>query len=254
MFKEENQVFLYLVGILISFGILIVTAQNISLSKILTIGKIFNDPEDIFANSPAITIDQNLNYLATVTTNLGTFTIDLFEKNAPTNVNNFVHLANNNYYVNTLFHRLVPNVLVQGGDRNTLNTEPTDDGQGRAGYVLKGEVNLDSLPLSQEEKDKLIGEGYESTASLTTPAAKQYMVFMANDGYDTNSTQFFIVLADSSSQIIQFFNGRFTPIGLITSGIQTLQNINNVPVDDPESNFAKPTQNIVLQNIVIQTL
>ncbi len=253
MFKQENQVFLYLVGILICFGILIVAGQNLSLGKILSIGKLFDDPDDPFQEAPAQTIDQNLNYFATVNTSQGSFTIDLFEKNAPVNVNNFVYLANNNYYVNTKFHRLVPNLLLQGGDRNTLNTDPNDDGQGRAGYVLDGEVNLDSLPLSQEEKDKLRGEGFLSNATLTTPASKQYIVFMANDGYDTNSTQFFIVLADSSSKVHQYFNGRFTPIGLVSAGLQTLQNINLIPVDNPESNFAKPTENIVLQSIVIQT-
>jgi cyclophilin family peptidyl-prolyl cis-trans isomerase len=253
MFKEENQIFLYLVGILVFFGIFILVGQNLNVTKIISFGRIFNNPDDLFDTKPTPALDPNLNYFAVFNTSKGSFTVDLYEKNAPNNVNNFVYLSQNNYYVDTKFHRLVPNVLVQGGDRNTLDTDPSNDGRGRAGYVLNDEINLGSMPLSQEQKDLLVDSGLKEDLAVETIPSKQYMVFMASDGYDTISTQFFIVLADNSNNIHSYFNGKFTPIGEVTDGGRTLQSINSVSVDDPTSDFAKPTENIVLQNIVIQT-
>lgn len=254
MFKEENQIFLYLIGILIAFGIFIAAGQNLTVTKILTMGRIFNNPDDLFATAPTNTLETDKNYIAIFNTSKGSFTVDLYEKNAPNNVNNFVYLSNNNYYTGTTFHRLVPHVLIQGGDRNTLDDDLSNDGRGRAGYVLNDEINLSLLPLSQEQKDTLIRNGLKENATVVTPPSKQYMLFMANDGYDTVSTQFFITLADSSNNIHTYFNGKFTPIGEVTDGTSILISINSVPVDDPNSDFARPLENIVLQNIAIQAL
>jgi cyclophilin family peptidyl-prolyl cis-trans isomerase len=254
MFKEENQIFLYLVGILVFFGIFIVVGQNLNVTKILSLGRIFNNPDDLFDSAPTHALEIDKNYIAIFNTSKGSFTVNLYEDSAPNNVNNFVYLSNNKYYEGTKFHRLVPHVLVQGGDRNTLDTDPDNDGRGRAGYVLNDEINLSLLPLSQEQKDTLVRDGLKENATVVTPPSKQYMLFMANDGFDTVSTQFFITLADSSNNIHSYFNGKFTPIGEVTEGAGTLSSINSVPVDDPTSDFAKPTENIVLQNIVIQTL
>lgn len=253
MFKEENQIFLYLVGILVFFGIFIMVGQNISVGKILSFGNVFN-PADEFADAPEYTINTDNNYIAIFNTSKGSFTVDLYEKTAPQNVNNFIYLSNSDFYVDTVFHRLVPHVLLQGGDRNTLDDDLQNDGQGRAGYVMKDEINLSLLPLTDEYKQELVNSGLEENFSVTTPASTQYTVFMATDGYDTVSTQFFVVLADSSNNIHNYFNGKFTPIGIVTSGTDTLQSINSVTVDEADSNFSRPVEDIVLQNIVIQTL
>jgi cyclophilin family peptidyl-prolyl cis-trans isomerase len=86
-----------------------------------------------FPGPPPNCIDSSKHYTATVQTDVGTFTIALDAKQAPTTVNDFVYLARYHTYDGVIFHRVIPGFVVQGGD-------PTGTGTGTVGYTVKGEV------------------------------------------------------------------------------------------------------------------
>lgn len=253
MFKEENQIWLYLIGILIFFGILIAASANVLVPVVQSgnVGLLFQSQK--FAKRPAFSINTELQYFAEVRTNKGSFTINLYANKAPQNVNNFVYLAENNYYTDTKFHRIVPNLLIQGGDRNTLNSDPNDDGKGRPGYLIEDESNWDALDLSVEQKARLTTLGYTSAKDFETTKFKKYSVAMANGGSATNGSQFFIVTADSNDSRLPSLDGQYTIIGEITSGKDVVDVINSVQVNNPTTNAPTPVEPIIFQSVTIYT-
>src|SRR3978361_839035 len=86
-----------------------------------------------YAAAPPLTIDTNKTYTATFDTSRGTIVCDLFAKEAPNTVNNFVFLAREGFYDGIKFHRVIPNFMVQGG-------APTGTGSGGPGYKFADEV------------------------------------------------------------------------------------------------------------------
>lgn len=243
MDKQSRSTTIYLVGIIIMFGVLIVLGQQFLAKR--------NNPANIPLNlaKPALTINVEKTYVAKIATNLGEFTIELCAKCAPQNVNNFVYLSNKNYYNSTKFHRVVKDLLFQGGDRNTLSTDITSYGKGKAAYLISDEVNWDALNLTQEKRNSLSSQGYSSTIGLQSKSLTKYSLAMANDGPNTNSTQFFIVTAEITDSRIEDFNGRFTVIGEVKSGFETLEKINNTAVVD-NVNYL-PSSDITIQKIEI---
>lgn len=116
-----------------------------------------------YSSPPPMTIDLNKSYAATLQTTLGDMRIELFAKEAPKTVNNFVFLAREGFYNNVKFHRIIKGFMAQTGD-------PTGTGAGGPGYRFPDE-----------------------------PVTRNYVrgtVAMANAGKDTNGSQFFIVHAD----------------------------------------------------------
>jgi len=74
-------------------------------------------------------------------TNKGRIIIELFEDDAPNGVANFINLVEKKYYDGQKFHRVIPNFMAQGGDINSKNDDPSDDGQGGPGYTIKTDLN-----------------------------------------------------------------------------------------------------------------
>ena len=145
-----------------------------------------------YTEPPEMQIDINKNYKAVVQTNKGSITLDLFEKDAPVTVNNFVFLAREGFYNGTVFHRVISGFMIQGGD-------PTGTGTGGPGYRFDDEIN----------NIKLVN------GSLA----------MANAGPNTNGSQFFIVTAESTP----WLDGQHTNFGAVTEGINVVLNIENSP-------------------------
>src|SRR5258706_6951424 len=85
-----------------------------------------------YPNPPAMAIDPDKKYTATFTTSRGEIVCELFAKEAPKTVNNFVFLARDKFYDGTVFHRVIPDFMVQGGD-------PTGTGRGGPGYRFEDE-------------------------------------------------------------------------------------------------------------------
>ncbi len=122
-----------------------------------------------FDAAPPMCLDADATYTASVITSAGTITIDLDQSAAPTTVNSFVYLARNNYFDDTVCHRIIQEFVVQCGD-------PTATGTGGPGYSFPDEL----------------------------PAAGQYEVgsiAMANSGPNTNGSQFFIITGASGAAL-----------------------------------------------------
>lgn len=119
-----------------------------------------------YASPPEMKIDTKKSYTATMTTNKGVMKLNLLPAEAPNTVNNFVFLARDGFYNNTVFHRIVSGFMIQGGD-------PTGTGTGGPGYRFADE------PITKEYKRGTLA--------------------MANAGPNTNGSQFFIMHQDSAT-------------------------------------------------------
>ena len=146
-----------------------------------------------WSSPPPMTIDQNKQYTATIKTNYGDIVLELFPKDAPITVNNFVFLARQGFYNGVKFHRVVKGFVIQGGD-------PTGTGAGGPGYRFADE---------KVTKDYVAGT-----------------LAMANAGSDTNGSQFFITLVDLSGSLPK----KYTIFGQVTGGFDVVQKIGDVPV------------------------
>lgn len=155
--------------------------------------KIKEDNSMQWSNPPAMSINQNKEYLATIKTNFGDISVRLFPKEAPITVNNFVFLANQGFYDNLKFHRIVKDFVIQTGD-------PRGNGTGGPGYKFADE---------KVTRDYVKG-----------------MVAMANSGPNTNGSQFFITLADLRTVLPK----NYTIFGEVSSGQNVIQKIGSVPV------------------------
>ena len=149
-----------------------------------------------------MSIDPSKKYTATFQTSRGTIVCELFAKEAPATVNNFVFLARDKFYDGTVFHRVIANFMIQGGD-------PTGTGKGGPGYRFEDEVG----------KDK--------------PKHKIGSLSMANAGPNTNGSQFFI-----THVITEWLDGKHTVFGQVLSGqdvvnaVQQGDTLQSVTVDE----------------------
>jgi len=137
-----------------------------------------------------MTIDVKKKYTATLKTNLGDLVLELFAADAPRTVNNFVFLVREGFYDNTVFHRVIANFVVQGGD-------PTGTGAGGPGYRFADEINTRK----------------HGTGALS----------MANAGPNTNGSQFFITYSPQPH-----LDGHHTVFGSLkdpTGGMEILKKI-----------------------------
>jgi cyclophilin family peptidyl-prolyl cis-trans isomerase len=125
---------------------------------------------------------------ATLHTSEGAIEVELYPEDAPKTVENFVKLANDGFYEGVIFHRVIPDFMIQGGD-------PTGTGMGGPGYEFEDEFN-----------DHPVARG---------------ALAMANAGPNTNGSQFFIVTAEATP----WLDGKHTVFGKVTSGMDVVDKI-----------------------------
>jgi len=142
-----------------------------------------------FTTCPPFNVKTNKQYLATLHTEKGDVVIELLADKAPYTVNSFIFLAQNGWYDNITFHRVIPKLFAQTGD-------PSGTGRGNPGYYLITEI-LPSLT-------------FESPG----------MVAMVNSGPDTSGGQFFITYAPAVQ-----FDGKFTIFGRVLTGMDVLESL-----------------------------
>lgn len=142
-----------------------------------------------YSAPPAMCINTENKYTATIKTEKGDIILDLFASDVPRTVNNFVFLARQGFYNNTTFHRVIPGFMAQGGD-------PTGTGCGGPGYTFA---------------DEFTSHRHEA-GSLS----------MANAGPNTNGSQFFITYAPQPH-----LNGRHSVFGQLTAGMDVLKKLVN---------------------------
>ena len=131
---------------------------------------------------------------ATLHTNHGPIEIELHDGEAPKTVANFTKLAGEGFYDGLIFHRVIPDFMIQGGD-------PTGTGSGGPGYTFEDEFN--------EHK------------------VERGALAMANAGPDTNGSQFFIVTTEAAP----WLDGKHTVFGRVTSGMEVVDEISGVDRD-----------------------
>jgi cyclophilin family peptidyl-prolyl cis-trans isomerase len=140
-----------------------------------------------WSQPPKMTIDTSKQYRAIMETEKGTMVLELFAKDVPNTVNNFVFLATQGYYDGTTFHRVLADFMVQGGD-------PTGTGGGFPGYKFKDEFTAHK----------------HVAGSLS----------MANSGANTNGSQFFITYVATP-----WLDGKHTVFGQLVEGMDIMKNI-----------------------------
>ena len=177
-------------------------------------------------------MDITKTYSAIITTNRGDMTVDLYPKNAPNTVGNFITLANKKFYSNLKFHRYIPGMLLQGGSPNTLNSDPNDDKFGGPGYTIPDEVNWDSLDFPVSLRKELTGLGYTSASVIKSREIGQYDVVMATNGPNTGGSQFVIILANANDPRVLKMRGKFTVFGHVTSGYAVLEGIKTLGIEN----------------------
>ncbi len=139
---------------------------------------------------------------AIVNTNLGNIQFELLSDIAPETVRNFIKLAKSGFYDGTLFHRVIPKFMIQGGDPNTKESDKSTWGTGGPGYNMKAEFNSRSHL-----------RGIVSMARSSDP--------------DSAGSQFFIVTSDST-----FLDREYTVFGQVLIGMEVADKIVNLPRDD----------------------
>jgi len=152
-----------------------------------------------WSKPPAMQIDSKKKYKAHMETDKGTMVIELFADRTPNTVNSFVFLCREGFYDGVIFHRVIDNFMVQGGD-------PTGTGTGGPGYKFGDEFHLS---LKHD---------------------KQGVLSMANAGPGTNGSQFFITHGPTPH-----LNNKHSVFGQVVEGLDVLMSI---PARDPNNRNA----------------
>lgn len=142
-----------------------------------------------YSQPPEMKIDTSKQYIATIETGKGTLVLELFAKDVPVTVNNFVFLAREGFYDNTTFHRVIADFMAQGGD-------PTGSGCGGPGYSFADEFSKHT----------------HVSGALS----------MANAGPNTNGSQFFITYSPQPH-----LNNRHSVFGQLIEGMDVLKQLKN---------------------------
>jgi len=151
----------------------------------------------------------------------GIMQIELFVHEAPETVANFLRLAADGFYEGTTFHRVIPGFMIQGGDPNSKNRDPRDDGQGGPGFTLPDEFN--DVPH------------------------RRGTVSMANTGRpDSAGSQFFILVGDKPE-----LDGSYTAFGRVLAGIEVADAIAGVERDQygRYGPHDRPLRDVVIESI-----
>jgi len=157
--------------------------------------------------------------VAVLDTTMGKIVLEFFPNAAPNHVANFKKLARQGFYDGSQFHRVIEGFMIQGGDPNSKDNDPSNDGTGNAGYQIKAEFN--------------------------TISHKKGIVSMARGAYsvDSASCQFFIMLADTPR-----LDGQYTVFGKVIEGMDVVEKIGKVKVDSKDH----PVQPVVMKKVTIE--
>lgn len=167
-----------------------------------------------YSSLPKMSISSEKKYFLTMTTDKGKIKIELFNPENPVTVNNFVFLAKEGFYEGTVFHRIVKDFMIQGGD-------PKGDGTGGPGYKFNDE-------------------------KITRDYTKG-MIAMANSGPNTNGSQFFIMLKDTP------LPKNYVIFGKVVEGLEVVDRIGkSETIDNGFGEESKPTQLTKIEKVTIE--
>lgn len=158
------------------------------------------------------------NPIVTIKTTQGTIKVELYPEIAPNTVNNFISLVSKGFYNGTIFHRVIPGFMIQGGD-------PEGTGMGGPGYSIKGEFNMN---------------GFENNLKHTTGVISMARSMSPNSA----GSQFFIMVADAPH-----LDGQYAAFGKVTEGIEVAQAIVSAPRDYSD----RPHEDQVMEEVTVET-
>ena len=188
--------------------------------------------------------------------NFGTIKAELYPDYAPNTVANFIKLANSGFYNGKVFHRTIPDFMIQGGDPNGDGTGSatkqdigiTDETAADA-YTIRGEFILNGYKENTLRHTKGVLSMARSDYSSTGTAA------ITKKGYDSASCQFFIMSADNTS-----LDGSYAAFGKVIEGLEIVEKIANVDVETRDSNTTdqnltadRPIDPPVIKSITVDT-
>ncbi|MBS3944731.1 MAG: peptidylprolyl isomerase [Melioribacter sp.] len=160
-------------------------------------------------------LKNNEKLIATVQTNMGTFEIELFAHDVPRTAKNFAGLAIKGYYDGIIFHRVIKDFMIQGGD-------PTGTGMGG---------------------ESIYGAKFEDEFVPSLMHDSPGILSMANAGPNTNGSQFFITVVATP-----WLNARHTVFGKVIKGMDVVYAISQVPTN----NMDRPVDNVVMQKVTVE--
>ena len=181
--------------------------SSMAYADLANVIEFFKLEDEQYTSCPPQIIDPNKKYQATISTEKGDIVLELYPDIAPLAVNNFVYLAQEGWYDNITFHRVIPDFMAQAGD-------PSGTGLGGPGYEFANETD----------------------PNITFDSAG--IIAMANHGADTNGSQFFITYAEAPE-----LNGNYTIFGHVISGMDVLENL--TPRDPSQSGGLPPGDLII---------
>ena len=155
----------------------------------------------IFLSTLLLTAVVSAQEIAVIETKFGEIEIQFFEDKAPGHVKNFKDLAKKGFYDGTIFHRVIPGFMIQGGDPNTKSDDRSNHGMGGPGYSIKAEFN-------------------------DTPHKRGILSMARSQDPNSAGSQFFIVVKKSS-----FLDGKYTAFGKVLSGMAVADQIVNASRD-----------------------
>lgn len=166
---------------------------------------------------------KNLEYAkkytsAKIVTNYGDIELEFFAEDSPVTVGNFLRLAEEGFYDGTLFHRVIPDFMIQAGDPNSKSDDWSTHGMGGPGYTFKDEINNHAIVKGS--------------------------LAMANAGPGTNGSQFFIVTAESTP----WLDGKHTNFGQVVSGMDVVMEIEGVETNQNDH----PLEDVVIEKIELK--
>lgn len=175
---------------------------------------------NIFPENYEDLYSQGYNH-ALITTNYGEILVKLYGDKSPNTVNNFLNLANQNYYEGIKFHRVINGFMVQAGCPNTLTDQVNIYGTGGPGYGFADEINSEPLVLGS--------------------------LAMANTGMpNSNGSQFFIVTAQSTP----WLDGGHTNFGQVVEGMEVVKEIEALETNERDL----PLNEVVIEKIEIKSI
>ncbi len=158
--------------------------------------------------------------------NYGTITAELYPEIAPESVSNFISLANSEFYDGLIFHRVIPEFMIQGGD-------PNGNGSGGPGYCIKGEFSSNGVANDIKHEAGVISMG------------RQGDPYFDDQYYDTAGSQFFICVADCD-----WLDGKYAAFGKVISGLDIAVEISELPTNSSD----KPLEDdVVITSIRVDT-
>ena len=159
----------------------------------------------IFLSTLLLTTVVSAQEIAVIETKFGKIEMEFFEDKAPGHVKNFKDLAKKGFYDGTIFHRVIPGFMIQGGDPNTKSDDRSNHGMGGPGYSIKAEFN-------------------------DTPHKRGILSMARSQDPNSAGSQFYIVVKDSA-----FLDGQYTAFGKVLSGMTVADQIVNAPRDSRDN-------------------